>query len=73
MKLYYKLLSSINNIKLREFESWCTQAHWFLTITLKKKNQKKKSKKFLKKKSKKKNPIINPIENADTFRLLINI
>ena len=68
MKLYYQLLSSINDIKLREFESWCTPAHWFLTITLKKKNLRNKLIKYLRDQSIETRPMINPIVNAVHFR-----
>jgi perosamine synthetase len=65
---YRKYLSTIPEIKLRSFESWCSPVHWLTTITLNKKNLRNKLLAYLKKFGIDARSMINPVHEAYHFK-----
>ena len=72
MLLYKKLLSQINEIKVRSFKNWCSPVHWMTTITVYKKNLRNKLIHFLFKEGVDSRPMVNPVHQAYHFKKYFN-
>ena len=68
MLLYKKLLSQINEIKVRSFKKWCSSVHWMTTITVFKKNLRNKLIYFLFNEGIDARPMIYPVHQAYHFK-----
>ena len=68
MLLYKKLLSQINEIKVRSFKKWCSPVHWMTTITVFKKNLRNKLIYFLFDEGIDARPMIYPVHQAYHFK-----
>ena len=72
MKYYYNNLKIINQVELRKFKSWCTPAHWLMTITLKKVSLRNKLIKYLKSFNIESRKMINPVFEAKYLKQYYN-
>tara|TARA_B100001121_G_scaffold309469_1_gene336467 strand:+ start:167 stop:1258 length:1092 start_codon:yes stop_codon:yes gene_type:complete len=73
MNYYYDLLSNNKNYFIRKFQNWCEPVHWLTTITLKKKGIRDKLLNYLKKNKIDSRQMVNPINESNHIKKIINI
>ena len=72
MDFYYRTLSNISFISLRQFAEWCEPVHWMMTIFLDVSIDRKHFISYMMDNKIECRPMINPVHNAEHFKSIFN-